>query len=428
MSTTWREPSKDGLDPTRIVLAVRSAAHDYITMNAAMEVIQDDSMILYDVVRSCVRKAGEASNDEQPVWRDDVLQPIVDEFADESNLSTDSDDTEYVLLICTVVFLVYEILHQREACFSKADGAFIDEILVECLQESEVYTLVCDAVEAEYARLGEIDESMSVLNALWMLSARLSAISTIIPPMEMEVAAIKSLSLDTEGKPRMSHSLPYKTFTKLDEDRISNRSRSAAASAVATSSNHHCSPKPPQDPSKVSNTSKKVARSTSVDTEHGSVANAKRSSRNSEILDHEKPTGRATFSDHNVLVQIYLRPGRGLKINYVDSISVWRRIFTLKTSQGLTILLEEGIEASPPSGERDTVTIRGDGCACALTGSIIIPSGCSFTFHHVESFEYVDAAPMTGKIDTDSAVLYVGNGVYHTFEDEGQKRLTIRNP
>ncbi|KAF2786858.1 hypothetical protein K505DRAFT_367872 [Melanomma pulvis-pyrius CBS 109.77] len=358
------------LNTSRIVLAIQSTLAGIRNQRCGTVQVSAASKELLNAIKRSVNAAMRNTDDNQPDWRAQVLEPTTNDFPDAKNLTIGGQNGEHVLFISCVVLLGYEIIRQRGPSLSDIDDEFIVDMLVECLEDTEVLSSIETALEINYRKLSY--SKLDVLTPLWMLSGHL------------------------------------KTAAGVIENRID--STKLAPSSSIENAEGPCSSSANQD--EISSQSTNTTDSTETDIDRTVGSRCSSSNTTPSSVDGPQPLSPSfTAFYRDVYVQVFLKPGCAHELDYATSFSHRNDMLTIHTFVGLSMLVEEGVTVSEISGARDTVSVhRENGTGYELDFTLVFPPGCSHCFSGVLSVEHRCEGTRWTKIETSIAVLFVGNG------------------
>lgn len=342
---------------------------------------------LLNAIKRSVNAAMRNTDDNQPDWRAQVLEPTTNDFPNPKNLTIDGQDGEYVLFISAVVLLGYEIIRQRGPSLSYVDDEFIVDMLVECLEDTEILSSIETALETNYRKLSYL--KLDVLTPLWMLSGHLKTAAGVIETRMVSAKLAPSSSVqDAEGP----------CGSSANEDEIASQSTNTTDSTA-----------------------------TDIDKTAGSKSSSTNTPPSSENGPQPlSPSFTAFYRD--VYVQVFLKPGCTHGLDYVTSFSHRNDMLTIHTFLGLSMLVEEGVTVSEISGTRDTVSVhRENGTGYELDFTLVFPPGCSHWISDVLSVEHRCEGTRWTKIETSMAVLFVGNGPHKIVASTGGGMAYVKN-
>lgn len=149
LSTEWQRPGN----------AVTTLSGDGVTTVA-------DSYICNKLIRAI-----ESSNEEQPDWKEHVLDPMLSSCL--STYEAIDKETQGIIQTVAVVLLAYDIIRQRNAVLIQADYAFVKSTFDEFLTRNAMIAIRA-TVNNESERCSGLDANMGKLNGLFSLEAVLS--------------------------------------------------------------------------------------------------------------------------------------------------------------------------------------------------------------------------------------------------------------
>jgi len=135
------------------------------------------SRVVISVVGNSVHKAINWAGNEQPNWFENVLEPVINDYATCYPRVAD-DDTDTVAVVSIVVLVAYDILYQRWATVTAGDHNFIINTFSEYLDEQKIRHAVLRAICSERDRLIALDVGLKTCSVLSNLIADVNTCDT----------------------------------------------------------------------------------------------------------------------------------------------------------------------------------------------------------------------------------------------------------
>ncbi|KAI4674807.1 uncharacterized protein J4E84_010413 [Alternaria hordeiaustralica] len=293
-------------------------------------------------------------------WNQRVLRPIIATFEIEEDLGMCQGDAEYVFLLVVVLSLAYELLLLADKSKAHKTHAFLGQVFDECFVEPEICRTVGLLLDAERERLARMSAEIKRTKAI-------QDMRMLLPEINM-------------------------CITAWDVSMLRNLGTSDIASYVRRHARMYDVPKPEV---RISRWSEDAA--TTFFGEARTFA----------------PVRCAADAAPDVQVKIFLERGCSLPFYFVTSIAFRGDRAMIHTSEGLSLVLEEGCSISSITGVCDRMRLtRWEGSKDGFIGTMSIPPGCLYRAANVTGFAEGISNTLLTIIDTATATFEVDGDNY----------------
>ena len=164
-------PQPTGMDFS--VAAVVQTVHSAVVANtyagkckAHLGTIASLALPLQKYIRQILQQALQSTSAEDVDWEAHAFKCVIADFKLNEDLGIEVGDTEYVVLLATVVILAFEVSVLPEVSYMRSTSAFLMSAVEQYFCEPEVYLAMATRIEEEQHRLVRAGADIQVLQAV----------------------------------------------------------------------------------------------------------------------------------------------------------------------------------------------------------------------------------------------------------------------